>query len=216
MYFGRIEGIITMNEKRKKNLGSKYSTKRLIWGLYTSIGVLGLVILDQLSKAIAVTNLKNSDSVTVIKGLFALTYVENKGAAWGVLSGRMSILVIITIILIPLFVFCMHKINKNKKLLDSSKLKGVSLLHFDMILLLSGAIGNFIDRIIKGYVVDFFQFTFIDFPVFNVADCYITIGAVLFIIVYMFLLKDEDISLLFKGEKTVSEEKKNDEISDKL
>lgn len=205
-----------MNEKRKKNLGSKYSTKRLIWGLYTSIGVLGLVILDQLSKAIAVTNLKNSDSVTVIKGLFALTYVENKGAAWGVLSGRMSILVIITIILIPLFVFCMHKINKNKKLLDSSKLKGVSLLHFDMILLLSGAIGNFIDRIIKGYVVDFFQFTFIDFPVFNVADCYITIGAVLFIIVYMFLLKDEDISLLFKGEKTVSEEKKNDEISDKL
>lgn len=210
MYFGRIEGIITMNEKRKKNLGSKYSTKRLIWGLYTSIGVLGLVILDQLSKAIAVTNLKNSDSVTVIKGLFALTYVENKGAAWGVLSGRMSILVIITIILIPLFVFCMHKINKNKKLLDSSKLKGVSLLHFDMILLLSGAIGNFIDRIIKGYVVDFFQFTFIDFPVFNVADCYITIGAVLFIIVYMFLLKDEDISLLIKGEKAVLEEKKDD------
>lgn len=199
-----------MNEKRKKNLGSKYSTKRLIWGLYTSIGVLGLVILDQLSKAIAVTNLKNSDSVTVIKGLFALTYVENKGAAWGVLSGRMSILVIITIILIPLFVFCMHKINKNKKLLDSSKLKGVSLLHFDMILLLSGAIGNFIDRIIKGYVVDFFQFTFIDFPVFNVADCYITIGAVLFIIVYMFLLKDEDISLLIKGEKAVLEEKKDD------
>lgn len=210
MYFGRIEGIITMNEKRKKNLGSKYSTKRLLWGLYTSIGVLGLVILDQLSKAIAVTNLKNSDSVTVIKGLFALTYVENKGAAWGVLSGRMSILVIITIILIPLFVFCMHKINKNKKLLDSSKLKGVSLLHFDMILLLSGAIGNFIDRIIKGYVVDFFQFTFIDFPVFNVADCYITIGAVLFIIVYMFLLKDEDISLLIKGEKAVLEEKKDD------
>lgn len=199
-----------MNEKRKKNLGSKYSTKRLLWGLYTSIGVLGLVILDQLSKAIAVTNLKNSDSVTVIKGLFALTYVENKGAAWGVLSGRMSILVIITIILIPLFVFCMHKINKNKKLLDSSKLKGVSLLHFDMILLLSGAIGNFIDRIIKGYVVDFFQFTFIDFPVFNVADCYITIGAVLFIIVYMFLLKDEDISLLIKGEKAVLEEKKDD------
>ena len=85
-----------------------------------------------------------------------------------------------------------------------------------MILLLSGAIGNFIDRIIKGYVVDFFQFTFIDFPVFNVADCYITIGAVLFIIIYMFLLKDEDISLLFKGEKAVSEEKKDDEISDKL
>lgn len=207
---------ITMNEKLKKNLYSKPGTKKLLWGLYTSIGVLCLVIPDQLSKAMAVTKLKNSDSVTVIKGFFDLTYVENKGAAWGVLSGRMSILVIITIILIPLFVFCMHKINKNKKLLDSSKLKGVALLHFDMILLLSGAIGNFIDRIIKGYVVDFFQFTFIDFPVFNVADCYITIGAVLFIIIYMFLLNDEDISLLFKGEKAVSEEKKDDEISDKL
>lgn len=205
-----------MNEKRKKKIGSKPGTKKLLWGLYTFIGVLGLVILDQLSKTIAAANLKNSDSVTVVKGIFDLTYVENKGAAWGVLSGRMSILVIITIILIPLFVFCMYKININKKLLANSKLKGVALLHFDMILLLSGAIGNFIDRITKGYVVDFFQFTFIDFPVFNVADCFITIGAVLFIVVYMFLLKDEDISLLFKGEKAVSEEKKDDEISDRL
>ena len=88
-------------------------------------------------------------------------------------------------------------------------------MHFDLILLLSGAVGNFIDRIIKGYVVDFFQFTFFDFPVFNVADCYITIGAVFFIVIYMFLLKDDDITILFKGEKAVLEEKRDDEISDK-
>lgn len=195
-----------MNENRKK---------MLLWSLFTFTGISGLIMLDQLSKAFASSNLKNSDSVTVIKGFFDLTYVENRGAAWGVLSGRISILVIITVILIPVFVFCMLRIYKNKELLDSSKLKSVSLLHFDLILLLSGAVGNFIDRIIKGYVVDFFQFTFFDFPVFNVADCYITIGAVFFIVIYMFLLKDDDITILFKGEKAVLEEKKDDEISDK-
>lgn len=195
-----------MNENRKK---------MLLWSLFTFTGISGLIILDQLSKAFASSNLKNSGSVTVIKGFFDLTYVENRGAAWGVLSGRISILVIITVILIPIFVFCMLRIYKNKELLDSSKLKRVSLLHFDLILLLSGAVGNFIDRIIKGYVVDFFQFTFFDFPVFNVADCYITIGAVFFIVIYMFLLKDDDITILFKGEKAVLEEKRNDEISDK-
>lgn len=195
-----------MNENRKK---------MLLWSLFTFTGISGLIMLDQLSKAFASSNLKNSDSFTVIKGFFDLTYVENRGAAWGVLSGRISILVIITVILIPVFVFCMLRIYKNKELLDSSKLKSVSLLHFDLILLLSGAVGNFIDRIIKGYVVDFFQFTFFDFPVFNVADCYITIGAVFFIVIYMFLLKDDDITILFKGEKAVLEEKRDDEISDK-
>ncbi len=195
-----------MNENRKK---------MLLWSLFTFTGISGLIMLDQLSKAFASSNLKNSDSVTVIKGFFDLTYVENRGAAWGVLSGRISILVIITVILIPIFVFCMLRIYKNKELLDSSKLKRVSLLHFDLILLLSGAVGNFIDRIIKGYVVDFFQFTFFDFPVFNVADCYITIGAVFFIVIYMFLLNDDDITILFKGEKAVLEEKRDDEISDK-
>lgn len=215
-----------MNEKSKEslkgiqnvyNIKNNHKTKKQLWILFTFIGVLGLVILDQASKAMAVTNLKNNDGITIIKNFFSLTYVENKGAAWGVLSGRMSILVIITIVLIPLFIFGMIKLNKNKELLESSKLKAVSILHFDMILLLSGAIGNFIDRIVNGYVVDFLQFTFIDFPVFNVADCYITVGAAIFIIIYLFMLKDEDINILIKGKnafKAVSEDKINDEISD--
>lgn len=191
-----------MNEKTGKNI--------LYW-IYTAIGVLGLVMADQLSKLLAISNLQNNDSIVLIKGFFSLTYVENKGAAWGVLSGRLSILVIITIILIPLFLFGMIKLKKNKELLNTSKHKTIMLLHFDMILLLAGAIGNFIDRILKGYVVDFFQFTFIDFPVFNVADCYITVGAVIFIIIYIFMLKEEDISILLKGKKgieTVSKENK--------
>lgn len=190
--------------------------KKLTFWVYTVIGILGFVFFDQLSKVLAITKLKNNDSITLIKGFFDLTYVENKGAAWGVLSGRMSILVIITILIIPLFILCMIRINKNKRLLNSSKSKVISFLHFDMILLLAGAIGNFLDRIVNGYVVDFFQFTFIDFPVFNVADCYITVGAAVFIIIYIFMLKEEEITLLIKGEKALksaSEEKKNDEIS---
>ena len=225
MYFWKVTAIMEKGNETLNgtsdicNKKNKHRIKKLLWVLFTSIGVFVLVLIDQVSKTMAIKNLKNNDSITVIKGFFSLTYVENKGAAWGVLSGRISILVIVTIILIPLFIFGMIKLYKNKELLDISKLKAVSILHIDIILLLSGAIGNIIDRIVNGYVVDLFQFTFIDFPVFNVADCYITIGAAIFIIIYLFILKDEDISILLKGKnalKAVSEDKINDEISDKL
>ncbi len=100
------------------------------------------------------------------------------------------------------YVIIKIEISKNK----TNKLFVFNLFQFNLILLLAGAIGNFIDRVINGYVVDFLQFTFIDFPVFNVADCYITVGTILFAILYLFFIKDEDFTLIFKKEKNIKGE----------
>ena len=67
-------------------------------------------------------------------------------------------------------------------------------LYISMVLLLSGAVGNLIDRAVRGFVVDFFYFSLIDFPIFNVADIYVTCGAALFFIVFIFVYKEEDVN----------------------
>lgn len=162
------------------------------------------VFLDQITKYIAVDKLMNKESYVLIKNFFSFTYVENRGAAWGVLSGKLNILVITTLIVIPILIYVIIKIEIVKK--KTNKLFVFNLFQFNLILLLAGAIGNFIDRVINGYVVDFLQFTFIDFPVFNVADCYITVGTILFAILYLFFIKDEDFTLIFKKEKNIKGE----------
>lgn len=173
-----------------------------------------LTAADRITKMMAYNNLKDNDSVVVIKGFLSLTYVENKGAAWGIMSGRINLLAIATIIIIPFLIFLFIRAWKSKKYFDLKKSRYLTILQLDMILLLAGAVGNFIDRILMGFVVDFFQFTFIDFPVFNVADCYITAGAFIFVIIYIFVFKsDEDIDIILKGKKASSKKEKSyDEV----
>lgn len=177
--------------------------ERAIFWITFATEVFALVLLDQMTKFFAIIKLKHQDSKTVIDGVLGLTYLENKGAAWGVLSGRLSILVILTVLLIPIFVYMTNKLRVNGYLLGDNRKVLRVFIKFDMILMLAGAIGNLIDRIVRGYVIDFFEFKFIDFPVFNVADCYITVGSAIFIIIYLFIIKDEEVNLLMgKGKKS--------------
>lgn len=188
--------------------------KNICYAGLWSVLLIGLVSIDLITKNIAFNTLKDNDSITLIRGFLSLTYVENRGAAWGMLSGKVNILAIVTVIIMPVFVFLSVRAGQAKKFLDAGKAKYLSLFQFDMIVLLAGALGNFADRIFNGFVVDFFQFTFIDFPVFNVADCYITAGAALFIIIYVFLLKDEGMDAILKGKKAGEDTLSHDEISD--
>ena len=167
----------------------------------------------------AYNNLKDNDSVVVIKGFLSFTYVENKGAAWGIMSGRINLLAIATIIIIPFLIFLFIRAWKSKKYFDLKKSRYLTILQLDMILLLAGAVGNFIDRILMGFVVDFFQFTFIDFPVFNIADICVTVGTVLmfiyiaFIDKTLFADKKEAQTAQTNGEETLSnagDQQKND------
>lgn len=138
--------------------------------LLVIIGIL-LVVADQLVKLWAVSALEPVGSITVIENVFSLTYVENTGAAWGMMAGAKWYLILMPIIIIiAVLAFLIIK-----------KLKDPILLWACM-LVISGGIGNLIDRIFRGFVVDYLHATFIDFPVFNLADCCITIGAGLLIL----------------------------------
>ena len=143
-----------------------------------------LIFLDQITKYYVTKNLKNGGIKIFFNDIFEIFYYENNGAAFGILKGWQLFFYIITIIVFLLIFYYIYKLELNKKMLP---------LFLDIILIFSGAAGNFIDRIRLKYVIDFIYFKPIDFPVFNVADSYITVGCFIFIFLVLFVYKNEDI-----------------------
>ncbi|KHE73040.1 signal peptidase II [Halobacillus sp. BBL2006] len=134
---------------------------------------IAVIILDQLTKWLVVSNMQIGESIPIIENFFYLTSHRNQGAAWGILQGQMWFFYIITIIVIGVVVYYIQQYGKE------SKLAGAALS-----LILAGAIGNFIDRVLRKEVVDFadtYIFTY-DFPIFNVADSSLVIGVILVMI----------------------------------
>ena len=163
-------------------------------GLIISVG---LIIIDQLTKSLAVTHLKGQDPLVIWKGVFELRYLENRGAAFGILQNqRMFFLILTSCIMIVIAYIYIKKIPHERR-----------FLWFDIIAILffAGAIGNFIDRLVQNYVVDFFYFCLIDFPIFNVADIYVTVAAVLLIVLGLFYYKEEDFERILPSGKKESE-----------
>lgn len=133
--------------------------------------------IDQLSKAWAVSHLKDQLPRTFLNDWFELFYLENKGAAWGILSGKTAFLVIVTVVVLIAIFLWYAKIPYQKQTI---------VLKLSLIMIASGALGNMLDRILHHYVIDFLYVKRIDFPVFNIADIYVTLGAVLFVLAYLF------------------------------
>ena len=132
-----------------------------------------LFIVDQISKIITVKLIEINKGIEIIKNLFYLTYTHNTGAAFSILTGQRILLILIaTIILIILF----NYIRKNKVK------EKIDILAFSLII--GGSFGNLIDRIVRGYVVDFLDFKIFgyNFPIFNLADTFIVIGVFLLLI----------------------------------
>jgi signal peptidase II len=126
-----------------------------------------VLFLDQLSKHLATKNLIVNQSVPIIKGIFHLTLIHNRGAAFGILKNQMPLFISISLFSIILICF-----NLKKNMIKENIVFNISLA-----LILGGALGNLIDRLFLGYVIDFLDFRI--WPVFNVADSAITIGAIL-------------------------------------
>ena len=152
------------------------------------IGCVLLILLDQVTKLLALQNLKGQNPVTLIPDVFQLLYVENRGAAFGILQNRQWVFLIITVIVLAALVWALPKIPQERHFLP---------LTLCLCFIGAGAVGNMIDRIFRGYVVDFFYFKLIDFPVFNVADIYVTTAAVILIVLIVFLYKEEDFDRIF-------------------
>ena len=150
-----------------------------------------LIALDQLTKYFAVTQLKK-EPITIIPNVFKLLYHENTGAVWGILSNQTGLLIVFSSIIMIAMVFFYFKIPDNKR---------YNFLRIVLVFITAGAIGNLIDRIFRKYVVDFLYFELIDFPIFNVADCYVTVASIALIILFIFYYKDEDFEFLNKKKK---------------
>ncbi|MBQ3912045.1 MAG: signal peptidase II [Lachnospiraceae bacterium] len=147
-----------------------------------------LIWLDQFTKAMAVRHLADGPFV-IWDGVLKLVSHTNSGAVWGILSGKTLFLAIFTIIVLGLILYMFFKIDWQHKRLRAMKL----ILMF----VTAGAIGNLIDRLALGYVIDFIYFELIDFPVFNVADIYITVSMILLLLLVLFFYKDEDYNLIW-------------------
>ncbi|MDD5801558.1 MAG: signal peptidase II [Solobacterium sp.] len=146
--------------------------------------VVSLVSLDQYTKSIILNYFELYQSKTIIDGFFSLTYVQNFGAGFSIMQNARTTFLIITPICLVGFTYLFIKSN--------DKLSKTALL-----LMISGTIGNFIDRIVRIYVVDFLDFIIFgwDFPIFNVADIFLTIGVCLYIIALIKEEKDDKIKL---------------------
>ena len=161
-------------------------------GLKAGIGCVLLIILDQLTKLWVLDALRGQEPVTVLPGVFQLLYVENRGAAFGILQNKQWFFVIITVAVLAALLWVLPKIPAERHFLP---------LSLCLCFIAAGAVGNMIDRIFRGYVVDFLYFKLIDFPVFNVADIYVTTASFVLIILVIVLYREEDFDRIFSGKK---------------
>lgn len=143
------------------------------------------VALDQITKAWAVRTLMGSADIVVWKGVFSLHYLENTGMAFGLFKNQQVFFYIMTAVILSAVGFFFVKTPAEKRYVPI-------LLFFTMIA--GGAVGNLIDRASQKYVVDFLYFSLIDFPVFNVADCFVTVGCILLMIFFVFVYKDDELT----------------------
>ena len=132
-----------------------------------------LLLIDQISKLLVIKFLDINGGIELIKNFFYLTYTHNTGAAFSILTGQRLLLILIAVIILILI---FNYIRKNKV---EGKLEKIAFS-----LIIGGSLGNLIDRIIRGYVVDFLDFKIFgyDFPIFNLADTFIVIGVILLLI----------------------------------
>lgn len=157
------------------------------------IGIALLIAVDQATKYLAVIHLKDKPAYIILNGILELNYLENKGAAFGMLQNQKPFFIFVAIVILGVIAYVLYKVPDNKK---------YNILHFLLALIAAGAIGNMIDRIRLNYVVDFIYFVLINFPIFNVADMYVSISTVALIILLLFVYKENDLYFIsFKQQK---------------
>ena len=162
--------------------------------LYALVSAVILLIADQFTKHLAVVNLKGSEDIILIDGVLRFHYLENKGAAFGIMQNKQIFFAVVAVVIIALVAFIYKKIPHTGRYF---------LLRFCSVLVVAGAVGNVIDRLLYNYVVDFIYFELIDFPVFNVADIYVVVACFLFAYAILFYYKDEELEIFSfkKGKK---------------
>lgn len=181
--------------------------------LFSTIIVCFLIFIDQFTKKLAFLFLKDKNPIPIIQDVFELRYLENQSAAFGMdpisflhnifsfsifnenpqlfLNVKMGFLVVLTISIVILLCVVYTRIPVERKF---------RYMDWILIAFVAGAIGNFIDRVTNQYVIDFLYFKLIDFPIFNIADIYVTVAAVFMLIFGIFYYKEEDFDVIFSSK----------------
>lgn len=146
-----------------------------------------LLVIDQCTKILAATHLQGSSGVDLLEGIFRLQYLENRGAAFGILQDKLIFFYLLTPCVLILVGCILYNLPLTKKFLPLSACS---------VLLIAGALGNYIDRIRLGYVIDFLYFELIDFPIFNVADIYVCVAVGLYMILLLFYYREEELDMI--------------------
>lgn len=151
-----------------------------------------LVLMDQWTKSLAVAHLMNQEPFIIIPKVFQLRYLENRGAAFGMMQGQQTFFILIAAVALSFICYTYFKLPWNRRF---------HYMRIIGLLIGAGAVGNLIDRIALGYVVDFFYFILIDFPIFNVADIYVTVATFSLAALIIFYYKEEELDYLFPKKK---------------
>lgn len=162
------------------------------------LGICALVALDQYTKYLAVIHLKDKPAFNIINGVLELNYLENKGAAFGMLQNQKAFFIFVAVVILGVIGYVLFKVPERKK---------YRILHILLSLIAAGAIGNMIDRIRLDYVVDFIYFVLINFPIFNVADIYVTVSTVVLVFLLLFVYKENDLNFISFKQKHYREVK---------
>ena len=157
-----------------------------------AISVILLVAADQITKWLVRVFLKRVESVTLIKGVLELRYLENSGAAWGMMNGSRVLFIIAAIVISALLIFYYARIPIGKRYRP---------MKIAFVALAAGAIGNMIDRLLNGYVVDFIYFRAINFPIFNFADICVSLSAILLVLLILFYYKEDELAFFRISKK---------------
>lgn len=160
------------------------------------VALILLVAADQLTKYIVVLHLKGQNAFSIFPGVLELNYLENRGAAFGMLQNQKVFFLFVGAIILSVILFVVFKAPDHKK---------YNVMHVFLVMIAAGAIGNMVDRVRLDYVVDFISFVLINFPIFNVADIYVTCAmAGLFILIF-FVYKEDDLNFLSFKQKKIRE-----------
>lgn len=165
------------------------------WRNFCLSGVLVLILVffDQWTKHLAVLHLKGAMPVVIVEQVFELFYLENRGAAFGIFQNQRWVFLVLTSLVMVVLIWFYFRIPVIRRYL---------LLRICVVVSFAGAVGNMIDRVVNGYVVDFFYFKLIDFPVFNMADIYVTVSVILALLLFLFYYKEEEMQeLMHLSEK---------------
>lgn len=159
-------------------------------GFMLSMDALLLVLLlavDQYTKYLAITKLKNQSAYVLIQGVLELQYLENRGSAFGMLQNQKIFILFVGIVFMLVLLYFLFKLPKQKK---------YCALHLVLAAIIAGGVGNMIDRLRFDYVVDFISFVLINYPIFNFADICVVVGTILLFVLFLFVYKEQDLEFL--------------------